>query len=651
MALSLWSFFGLLTNFLMTVVASEEELHDFGKALATGLCKLPGLKPIVSFPQWGKEVTPDQPDFSLGVVHGKNFLKPFQGSPRHVFLELVSVQSLFCSQTNPGVMWVLDSGHSPGGQNLTEAAAKLLKVSLMPSGGEGRLDRIYTFPRSVLPPTGYLNDVRVDGKGFAYITDSNSGSIVVLSLASGKSHVWTDERMSVHLESGEKFQIGEKDMSFLPAQVDGIAYSKFDDMLYWKPVVRSSLYGIKAQRVRDAFETQEACVSLNNDSCRNKLAGMSSLVRDVNDMGKVGFHDGLDADLQGNVYLTDLVQGSIQCLARNGTLSLMTDQQAMHWPDCVIVAEGSLFVLTTQVHLMPFLNEGKDLRQDGNKLLRIPVPSHAVIPMGKLEAALSGTSGFPTAMPAVPELSVPEQLACAARILSNTGYALDVAGHITVAHDGIPNAMWSTPYGVWWRDMTSEDMLIVSEDGNVLEGSWDVTPAIAIHTELHRSRPDARVVLHNHPYYGSLLAAMHEVPEIADQQACMFDGDIVLFDEYTGGIDNPTDGQYLVSRIGNATAILLANHGVLIVGETVQQVAYRAATFERTCRLHYDTVAAGRAPKAVPKSTRNMLKRSLNTISVDNFWRGEVRRLLRTEPEVLGSLGGEDIPDTCSTSR
>lgn len=199
--------------------------------------------------------------------------------------------------------------------------------------------------------------------------------------------------------------------------------------------------------------------------------------------------------------------------------------------------------------------------------------------------------------------------------------------------------------------MTSEDILVVGGDGNVLEGKWDVTPAIAIHTELHRSRPNAKVVIHNHPYYGSLLSAMHEVPEIADQQACMFDGDIVLFKEYTGGIDNPADGQHLADRIGNATAIILANHGVLIVGETVQQATYRAVTFERTCRIHYDALAVGRAPKPVPTSTRNMLKRSLNTISVDNFWRGEVRRLLRAEPEVLGSIESTGAPDSCSAPK
>ena len=77
-------------------------------------------------------------------------------------------------------MWVLDSGTSPGSGALPEGGAKLLKVSLNLEGSRGRVERIYTFPHSVVPLTAYLNDVRVDGKGFAYITDSNSALIVRL---------------------------------------------------------------------------------------------------------------------------------------------------------------------------------------------------------------------------------------------------------------------------------------------------------------------------------------------------------------------------------------------------------------------------------------------------------------------------------------
>lgn len=255
--------------------------------------------------------------------------------------------------------------------------------------------------------------------------------------------------------------------------------------------------------------------------------------------------------------------------------------------------------------------------------------------MGKLDDAIAGR-GFPSAMPEVPELSVPEQMACAARMLSHHDFALDVAGHITVVRPENDGTMWCTPYGLWWREVTASDIIVLDADGEVIEGRWDVTPAVFIHTELHRSRPDARVVIHNHPFYGSLLSTMHVAPEITDQQACMFDGDIALFDEYTGGVDDADGGRYLAESVGDATAVILANHGVLLTGETVAQATYRATNFERTCRLNHQAMVAGQKPVPVPPEQRAQLKAAINSMSVDYFWGGAVRQLLASEPEVLG---------------
>lgn len=254
--------------------------------------------------------------------------------------------------------------------------------------------------------------------------------------------------------------------------------------------------------------------------------------------------------------------------------------------------------------------------------------------MGKLDEAIAG-DGFPSAMPETPNLTVPQQMACAARILAANGFALDVAGHITVMRPQDDGTMWCTPYGLWWREITASDIIVLDHEGEVVEGRWDVTPAVFIHTELHRARSDAQVIIHNHPYYGSLLSTLHVQPEISDQQACMFDGDIVLFDEYTGGVDDAAGGRHLAGQVGDATAVILANHGVLITGESVAHATCRATNFERTCRLNYDALLVGHEPVPVPPEHRPMLKRALNTIIVDNYWGGELRHLLETSPEVL----------------
>jgi len=130
------------------------------------------------------------------------------------------------------------------------------------------------------------------------------------------------------------------------------------------------------------------------------------------------------------------------------------------------------------------------------------------------------------------DLTPEQELACAFRILANGGFSEDIAGHITWARDD--GTLMINPWGLWWDEMTASDVCRVDYDGNVVAGKWDVTPAFHIHTELHRRRPDARVVVHNHPYHVVLLAAIGMLPEIVHQQGSMFDDDLVLVEEYTG---------------------------------------------------------------------------------------------------------------------
>ena len=154
----------------------------------------------------------------------------------------------------------------------------------------------------------------------------------------------------------------------------------------------------------------------------------------------------------------------------------------------------------------------------------------------------------------------------------------------------------------------------------MLEGQWDVTPAIHIHTELHRRRPDARVVVHNHPYWATVLASIGELPRFVHQTSCMYDGDLVFVDEYGGEIDDPELGTELAERIGDASIALLANHGVIVTGPTVEDAVYRAASLDRQCRLTYDLLLLDK------KFKRDSPRRATGDETVVDGTRG--RRLL-----------------------
>jgi len=232
------------------------------------------------------------------------------------------------------------------------------------------------------------------------------------------------------------------------------------------------------------------------------------------------------------------------------------------------------------------------------------------------------------------ELTIPQQLACALRILAAEGWQEYLSGHITWAQEGTDN-LWCNPWGIWWEETKASDIVLVSMDGDIVEGKWGVSAAVFIHTELHRQRPDARVVVHGHPYYTTLLAGMGEKPEIIHQNSAIFDGDIAYVDEYDGFVLDAMSGAQLAEQIGSATGIVLANHGAIVTGETVAEACYQSVLFERMCRFHYDTMVAGRKPKAIPAEMRAAMKPGLKVGASPIFWDGAVRQLLRREPEVL----------------
>jgi ribulose-5-phosphate 4-epimerase/fuculose-1-phosphate aldolase len=230
------------------------------------------------------------------------------------------------------------------------------------------------------------------------------------------------------------------------------------------------------------------------------------------------------------------------------------------------------------------------------------------------------------------ELTVPEQLACALRILADQGWRENLDGHISWSTpDG---GMWMNPWGVWWDEVGASQILRLDADGNVVEGDWDVTGAVALHTELHRARPDATIVVHNHPYYAALLSAMGELPRMVHQNSCVFHDELAFVDEYAL-VEGEAEGQWLADHVGNASGVLLAHHGAIVTASTISDACYRAATFERMCRFTYDILAAGRTPVEISPEQRGPLKKLLDEVTGRAYWEGAVRTLIAREPEVL----------------
>ncbi|MCV7381742.1 aldolase [Mycobacterium alsense] len=232
------------------------------------------------------------------------------------------------------------------------------------------------------------------------------------------------------------------------------------------------------------------------------------------------------------------------------------------------------------------------------------------------------------------ELSDEQALAIAFRHLAGIGFAENMAGHITWQRDGQTD-MLVNPWGLWWQELTASDICVVDSGARVVRGRWDVTPAIHIHTELHRVRDDARVVIHNHPYYACVLAALSRLPELVHQTGSLYLDDLRLVDTYDGEIDTPARAAELAARIGGANLTILANHGVIATGRNLPEAVYRAASIERACKLAYDVMLTGQEPLKMSWSDMAGMQRSLIERAADVYWAGAARMTIKADPDVL----------------
>jgi len=184
-----------------------------------------------------------------------------------------------------------------------------------------------------------------------------------------------------------------------------------------------------------------------------------------------------------------------------------------------------------------------------------------------------------------------EQLVALARTLHREGYDDHTTGHITYRQDD--GTFLVNPLELTWAELTCSDVMVMDRDGNALEGRHTVTPAITLHTEMHRARPDTRIALHGHPRFATVWACAHRVPPVYDQTSAIAGLDVALYSEYDGTVEDVANARGAVVALGNHDLALLANHGVFVAADSIVQAYFWASTLEWRARRAWEVEQIG----------------------------------------------------------
>ena len=187
-----------------------------------------------------------------------------------------------------------------------------------------------------------------------------------------------------------------------------------------------------------------------------------------------------------------------------------------------------------------------------------------------------------------------ERLASVYRAFSLFGFEEGVAGHVTARDPEWTDHFWVNPFGVGFGQIKVSDLLLVDHDGNIVEGRYPLNQAaFAIHSEVHKARPDVIAAAHTHSLYGKTWSSLGRLLDPLTQDACAFYEDHALFDDFTGVVLDTSEGKRIGQALGGCKAVILQNHGLLTVGQTVDEAAWWFITMERTCQSQLLAEAAG----------------------------------------------------------
>jgi L-fuculose-phosphate aldolase len=209
-------------------------------------------------------------------------------------------------------------------------------------------------------------------------------------------------------------------------------------------------------------------------------------------------------------------------------------------------------------------------------------------------------------------LDTPALLAQSCRILAFEGHESGLAGQVT-ARGEAPGTWWTLPFGYGFDEATPERMVLVDEDLKPLQGGRP-NPGVRFHVWIYRKRPDVRAIIHTHPPHASALAATGKPLAIAHMDASMLYGTAHL-PEWPGVPVADDEGRIISGALGEAKTILLANHGLLAAGASVEEATYLAVFMERACRMQLLAAAAGGVKEVKPELAREardfLLQRSI----------------------------------------
>jgi L-ribulose-5-phosphate 4-epimerase len=147
------------------------------------------------------------------------------------------------------------------------------------------------------------------------------------------------------------------------------------------------------------------------------------------------------------------------------------------------------------------------------------------------------------------------------------------------------------PSGYTFSELTPAHMVVVDLDGRVVEGDFKPSTDTDTHLYVYRHRQDVFGMVHTHSPYATSFAALGQPIPACLTASAMLGGEIPV-----GGyapIGGADIGHEIISKIGNALAILMQNHGIFTIGSSPEQATKMAIEVEEIAKITHLALLRG----------------------------------------------------------
>ena len=217
-------------------------------------------------------------------------------------------------------------------------------------------------------------------------------------------------------------------------------------------------------------------------------------------------------------------------------------------------------------------------------------------------------------------MNLKEKLSMACRILAMQGHNDLIYGHVSALADS-PGQYWMKGSGIGLEEVTIEDLVLIDFEGNMIAGKRKRHNEFPIHSEVYRTNPNIRCVIHTHPLYSTLLASSeHRLLPITNMSCAFYPPAVNKFDESSDLIVTAEQGSAVAKLLGEHNVVLLRNHGIVVAANTIEEACIRGVLLEHSAKAQVTASSMGAFSWATDADALLKRRRFYRPDAVQNLW-------------------------------